>query len=135
MIRASLARTTASYGGLTPPFAPGAVHPELAHLWGDALETGPVTPAFAGVRAALHALGLDESRFGTSLWNPLGDLVARGGRVVLKPNFIRHWNPLEEEGVSCVITHGAILRAVADYAWIAAGPEGMVNVAEAPQMD
>ena len=135
MIRAGLSRTTASYEGLTPPFAPGTAYPELACLWGDSLATGPANPVFAGVRAALCALALDESHFDTSAWNPLGDLVARGGSIVLKPNFIRHWNPLETEGVSCVITHGAILRAVADYAWIAAGPQGSVTLAEAPQMD
>lgn len=135
VIRAGLARTTASYDGLAPPFAPDAAYPEISQLWGDALEIGPANPAFAGVRSALYALGLDESRYDTPAWNPLGDLVTRGGSIVLKPNFIRHWNPLEEEGVSCVITHGAILRAVADYAWIAAGKDGSLTLAEAPQMD
>ena len=135
MIRAGLARTTPSYDGPTPPFAPGVAYPELATLWGDDVRTGPPNPAYAGVRASLRALGLDEAHFGSPAWNPLGDLVPRGGKIVLKPNFIRHWNPLAGEGVVCVVTHGAILRAVADYAWIAAGAEGRVTVAEAPQMD
>ncbi|MEE2672754.1 MAG: DUF362 domain-containing protein [Myxococcota bacterium] len=135
MIRTGLDRTTASYDGLSPPFAPAVAYPELSGLWRDSLEIGPANSAFAGVRAALFALGLDESHYDTPAWNPLGDLVAPGGSIVLKPNFIRHWNPLEEEGISCVITHGAILRAVADYAWIAAGRDGSVTLAEAPQMD
>ncbi|MCP5044676.1 MAG: DUF362 domain-containing protein, partial [bacterium] len=64
-----------------------------------------------------------------------------GATIVLKPNFIRHWNPLEEQGgqhkatIESVITHGSVLRAVADYAMLAAGREGEVIVAEAPQQD
>jgi uncharacterized protein (DUF362 family) len=34
-----------------------------------------------------------------------------------------------------VITHGAVVRAVADYAFLAAGSEGSVALAEAPQQD
>jgi uncharacterized protein (DUF362 family) len=34
-----------------------------------------------------------------------------------------------------VVTHGSILRAVADYAWLAVGGEGSVVIAEAPQQD
>jgi uncharacterized protein (DUF362 family) len=53
----------------------------------------------------------------------------------VKPNFIRHWNPKPGGTVDSVITHGSVLRAVLDYAWIAAGPEGSVEIAEAPQHD
>jgi uncharacterized protein (DUF362 family) len=87
------------------------------------------------VRAALHALGLDAGRFGTDAWNPLAELVRPGGRVALKPNFIRHWNPSDEGTLASVITHGALLRAAADYAFLAVGPEGRVELAEAPQQD
>jgi uncharacterized protein (DUF362 family) len=135
VIRAGLARTAASYEGLAPPFTPERAYPELVSLYGEQLHTGGANPAYAGVRAALRALGLDHSRYDRPDWNPLGDLVARGGSVVLKPNFIRHWNPNSEQGVECVITHGAVLRAIADYAVIAAGAEGTVTIAEAPQMD
>jgi uncharacterized protein (DUF362 family) len=55
--------------------------------------------------------------------------------VVLKPNFIRHWNPCAEASVESVVTHGALLRALADYAFLAVGPEGRVTLAEAPQHD
>src|SRR5262249_59023384 len=34
-----------------------------------------------------------------------------------------------------VITHGSIVRAIADYAFLAAGSEGSVAIAEAPQHD
>jgi uncharacterized protein (DUF362 family) len=135
VIRVGLARTEPSYAGLEPPFGPGKPWPELERLLGDAAAQGRENPAYAGVRAALLALGLDAGRFGTADWNPLGDLVGRGRRVVLKPNFIRHWNPAPDGSPESLITHGSVLRAMADYAWLAVGPEGSVVVAEAPQHD
>ena len=101
--------------------------------------TGRFEPGLCrGARRRSAGIGLDAARFGTADWNPIGDLVAPGKRIVLKPNLIRHWNPAEDGRggtVDSVITHGAVIRAVADYAMIAAGAEGSVAIAEAPQMD
>jgi uncharacterized protein (DUF362 family) len=133
VIRAGLARTEPSYRGLAAPWAPGKAYPELS-AWLPA-EPGPPNHVYAAVRAALVALGLDAARFGTPEWNPLGGLVARGARVVLKPNFIRHWNPLPGASVESVVTHGSVLRAALDYALLAVGPEGSLAIAEAPQHD
>ncbi len=135
MIRVALARTEPSYAGIRPPYSPGKVYPELAGLLGGLTDATAPNPVYAGVRASLIALGLDEERVGSEDWNPLGTLVHRGGSVVLKPNFIRHWNPLAGESVESVITHGGVLRAIADFAFLATGPEGSVSIAEAPQMD
>jgi len=135
MIRVGLARTNTDYGGTSPPYPPGKDHPEIVRLLGERAVGGAPNPAYEGVRSALFALGLDADRFGTEDWNPLGDLVERGGRVVLKPNFIRHWNPREGGSIESVVTHGAVLRAAADYAWIAVGEQGSVAIAEAPQHD
>ena len=132
MTRVGLAWTRPTYAGLSPPWGPGHPHPELGAL----AEPGPASSqVYAAVRSALRALGLDAQRFGTPAWNPLSELVHRGGRVVLKPNFIRHWNPSAAGTVDSLVTHGAVLRAVADYAWLAVGAEGAVVVAEAPQHD
>lgn len=135
MIEAGLCRTEPSYRGLAPPWGPGCAHPELVPLLGDACAAGPFNPVYAAVRGALRALGLDAARFGSPEWNPLGTLVRRGGRIALKPNFIRHWNPCPDGTIESVITHGAVVRAVADYAFLAAGAEGSVVIAEAPQQD
>lgn len=135
MIRVGLARTEPHYGTLRAPWGPGKVYPELTMMFGDAAGEGAVNHVYAAVRNALHALGLDAERFGTPEWNPLGSVVARGGRIVLKPNFIRQWNPCEAGTIESVITHGTIVRAVADYAFLAAGAEGSVVIAEAPQQD
>jgi uncharacterized protein (DUF362 family) len=135
-----LARTDPTYAGLKPPFGPGKALPELADLLGDAGADEPSNHVYAAVRAALWSLGLDAENFGSADWNPLGALTPRGSRIVLKPNFIRHWNPKADArsgraSVESVITHGAVLRAVVDYAFLAAGVEGSVTIAEAPQHD
>jgi uncharacterized protein (DUF362 family) len=135
MIRVGLARTQPGYAPLRPPYGPGKAYPELRALLGDACGEAPPNHVYAAVRAALRGLGLDAERFDTPDWNPLGALVARGGRIVLKPNFIRHWNPVPRATVESVITHGSVLRAVADYAFLASGVEGSVAIAEAPQHD
>jgi uncharacterized protein (DUF362 family) len=135
VIRVGLARTRPSYAGLRPPYGPGKPFPELEPLLGGDVSGGPANHVYEAVRSALHALGLDAARYGTPEWNPLGALVPRGKRIVLKPNFIRHWNPVEGATVESVITHGSIVRAVADYAFLAAGSEGSVAIAEAPQHD
>ena len=135
MIRVGLARTRPSYQGLVPPFHPGADFPELSSLLGQSLGAGPPNEVYAAVRSALAALGLDEQSFGSADWNPLGALVPRGGRVVLKPNFIRHWNPAPGATHESVVTHGSVIRALLDYATLAVGADGSVALAEAPQQD
>ncbi len=135
MIRVGLVHTKPSYRGLSPPFAPGCHYPELAQLSSVAPAPAVSNHVYAAVRAALHALGLDPEHYGSARWNPLRDLAASGARIVLKPNFIRHWNPLAGGSIESVITHGAVLRAMVDYALLAAGPEGEVIIAEAPQQD
>jgi uncharacterized protein (DUF362 family) len=116
VIRVGLARTAPSYQGLAAPWmAPNPVHEAVA--------------------SALAALGLDAASAGSLEWNPLAELVRPGGSVVLKPNFIRHWNPSPDASVGSVITHGAIVRAVADFAFRAVGASGSVTIAEAPQQD
>ena len=109
MTRVGLCRTTPSYQGLAPPFDPEAAYPELRPLLGEQPRLAASNRVYAAVRLSLMALGLDTQRFGTPDWNPLGELVPRGGSVVLKPNFIRHWNPCPEGTTDSLITHGAVL--------------------------
>ena len=134
MIRVALVHTEKSYEGLRPPYGPGELHPELAGLLAPGTSEPP-NPVYSAVREALAALGLDREAFGSSSWNPLGELVEPGQRVVLKSNFIRHWNPSAEGTLESVVTHASVLRAIADYAFLAVGESGSVVIAEAPQQD
>ncbi len=116
----------------TPPFHPAAAYPELP--FPDAVGTGP-NPGYAGVRAAFALLGLDAARFGTPDWNPLGELVRPGATVLLKPNMIRESHLTRPAEWEQIITHGSIVRAVADYAAIALAGRGRIQIADAPQTD
>ena len=95
------------------PYPPDAVYPEFPGL---AAGTAP-NPVFAAVREALRGLGLDAARFGTPHWNPLGELVKPGGRIVVKPNWVLHANQ-GAGGMDCMITHPAVLRAVLEYVFL-----------------
>jgi uncharacterized protein (DUF362 family) len=114
-----------------PPYHPGEAYPE--YPFPNALAETE-NPVYAGVRALFHQLGYDAANFGTASWNPLGHLIMPGMTVVLKPNFVRsrHYGGKDPFGM---ITHPSVLRAVADYCWIALGGRGRLIIADAPNFD
>ncbi|MCC7144523.1 MAG: DUF362 domain-containing protein, partial [Candidatus Eisenbacteria bacterium] len=96
------------------PFHPSERYPESP--FPEAL--GPPNGAYAAVREAFRLLGLDGANYGSAAWNPLGELVEHGSRVVLKPNAVLHHHALGLDLFS-IVTHPAVVRAVLDYVWIA----------------
>ena len=95
----------------------------------------PPNPTYALIEKTFSKLGLDSGRRGTADWNPLGDFIAPGDRVVVKPNFVTSKNfhqPLTGELLACSSTPGAVLRPILDYALRACGPSGKVTVVDAP---
>lgn len=48
---------------------------------------------YAMVRDGLFWFGLDEAHYGTEDWNPMGDIITPGDRVLIKPNLVSHTNP------------------------------------------
>ena len=114
------------------PFHPPERYPELGFL---PAEAAPGNRIYASVRELLRALGYDTSRRDTREWSPLSDLVAPGGTVVLKPNFVRHFSEKPGGSYDAVVTHPMVLRPLIDYALLAVGPTGRVVVADAPQYD
>ena len=87
------------------------------------------------VEALFRELGLDAARTGTPDWNPLGDLIQPGERVVIKPNLVSSKNlhqRIEGQALAASSTHGSLLRVVIDYALRAAGPRGQVRVVDCP---
>ncbi len=109
----------------TPPFHPSEPYPEYA---------GPTSSSpnhvFAAVRQVFADLGLDANNFGTKKWNPIGDLVAPGARIVVKPNWVLHRNERPGGGTDELITHASVLRAVLEYVWLARPAQ--VIVGDAP---
>lgn len=95
----------------------------------------PPYPLYTAVEALFGALGLDAGRRGDPAWNPLGDLVQPGGRVVVKPNLVSHKNlhaRIDGRKLQASSTHGSLLRPIVDYALRAVGPTGHVRVLDAP---
>lgn len=92
-------------------------------------------PVYAAVEALFTGLGLDAGRAGDPSWNPLGDLIAPGDRVIVKPNFVSSKNlhkKIEGQDLEASSTHGSLLRPVLEYALRAAGPRGQVAVVDTP---
>ena len=110
-----------------PPYSPGERYPEY-RLRDVSAQPNPV---YAAVRETFRLLGLDTARFGTPEWNPLGEWIEPGMRVLIKPNLVRHYHP-EGLDTDAISTHASLVRAVADYAWLALGCRGELVVADAP---
>ena len=89
---------------------------------------------YVQVRELFRLLGCDIDNYNTPGWNPLGLLIEPGMTVLLKPNFVRSRH-YEEKDPYAMITHPSVIRAVADYVWVALRGEGMIIIADAPQYD
>jgi uncharacterized protein (DUF362 family) len=89
---------------------------------------------YESVSNCLYFLGLDAENFGKTSWNPLGSTIKPGETVVIKPNMIAHSHKYSDERES-VITHGAVIRVVLYYAYLALGGKGRIIIADAPQED
>lgn len=114
-----------------PPFHPPEIYPEYPHA---ERRTDPGNQAYAMLRESFRLLGLDRENFGKPAWNPLGELISSHQKVLIKPNFVLHFNagggPWE-----AVTTHPSVIRAIADYAAIALAGSGEILVGDAPQMN
>ena len=111
------------------PYHPSTNYPEYAFPGNI---SGKPNYAYDGIRHLLHILELDREHWETPEWNPLGYLIEPGMTVLIKPNFVlsRHF---AGKDVYSIITHPSILRAIADYCWIALKGSGKIVIADAPQ--
>ena len=89
----------------------------------------PVDRYVAAVRALFSQLQLDRGHFNQPTWNPLNDLIGSGRRVLIKPNWVRHFNG-SEHGLECLITQTELISALLHYV-VKTGPSSLV-VADAP---
>lgn len=116
-----------------PPYSPGSDYPE--YPFGSSGLEKKANEAYEGVRDTLRLLRLDIEHYGGAGWNPLGEMIHPGNTVVVKPNFIREFRETQAGHGDCLITHGAVIRAVLDYAYVALRGEGRILIADAPQDD
>src|SRR5260370_41728195 len=83
----------------------------------------PPNPVYEMVETALKRVGLDAGRAGTPEWNPLGDPIQPGDRVLIKPNFVTSKNfeeHLRGERLACSPTHASVLLPALDSVRICA---------------
>ena len=113
------------------PFNPSQAYPE--YPFGNHIAPEP-NPVYAGVRRAFELLEYDRANHGTQDWNPLGHIIQPGMTVVLKPNFVLNAHK-DGKDLFAIVTHPAVLRAVADFVWIALRGQGKIIIADAPQYD
>lgn len=88
---------------------------------------------YGEVRNILYQLGMDREHFGSSSWNPMGDVIKPGDHVFIKPNLVSHRNPVGS--IEAVITQGSVIRAILDYACIALQGKGSIAIGDAPFFD
>jgi len=111
-----------------PPYDPPERYPELPV---DQWHLDPGNTVYPAVREAFVLLGLDAAHRGTPAWNPLGDLIRPGDRVLVKPNMVRHFHG-DDRGLEALVTHPSVVRAVLDYAAVALQGRGSIVVGDAP---
>lgn len=118
---------------VAPPFSPGVAWPEYSRV--SSVPGDRPNRVYETVRESLRLLGLGAARYGCADWNPLGRWIRPGDTVVLKPNFVRDFRESSQDDADCLTTHGSVIRAVLDYAYIALGGSGRLIIADAPQND
>lgn len=113
------------------PYHPSEKFPE--YPFAENISPAP-NYVYTAVRRLFFELGCDIENYGKIEWNPLGFLIEPGMTVVLKPNFVRSFHA-EKKNPFSMITHPSVLRAIADYCWIALKGKGKIIIADAPQYD
>ncbi len=86
------------------------------------------------IRNGFHSLEYDLQNYGTKNWNPLGKFIEKGNIVLLKPNWVMHYNKNKKnpKNLECLVTHPSIVRAIIDYTIIALNGTGKIVIADAP---
>jgi uncharacterized protein (DUF362 family) len=92
---------------------------------------GRPNPVCAALRQLFVAMKLDWQNCGSASWNPLGEVLRPGDRVVVKPNLVYHEH-YERGELNWVVTDPRLVRAVCDYVLLAIGDEGELVVGDAP---
>jgi len=128
MTRVAHGSTSSNYNS-EPPYHPGQRYPELPFVQAGNHPNHP----YELLRQLLLRLGLDEEKFGTPEWNPLGRYIQPGQTVLLKPNFVTSLN-VSGDDLFAVVTHPSILRALVDYTYRALRGEGRIIIADSPEM-
>jgi uncharacterized protein (DUF362 family) len=87
---------------------------------------------YAAVRDLFYRLGMDKEHYGTPEWNPLGEIIKPGDKVVLKPNLVISEHELGQIGIEASTVHGSVIRPFVDYTYIALKGQGRITIGDSP---
>lgn len=74
-----------------------------------------ITTALMFLHRLFKDAGLDSAHYGSAKWNPLGDIIGDGQKVLLKPNWVVDRNHLRNGSFECLVTHTSVIEAVLEY--------------------
>lgn len=128
------------YEGSTYPssefcFSPDTLYPEYPFRDHKVALAKIENYPYRMVRDTLAGLEMDKEGFGTKDWNPLGEIIKPGDKVLIKPNWVMHRNKnknVTENALECMITHPSVVRAVIDYCLIALKGKGSIIIGDSP---
>jgi uncharacterized protein (DUF362 family) len=109
------------------PYNPGINYPE--YLFGEL--SNESNQVYESVRQLLLQLDLDKENYGYRNWNPLRKFIRPGNTVVIKPNWVNHFNPVEDD-ITSLISHSSVIRVILDYVLISLNGNGKVIIGDAP---
>jgi len=115
-----------------PPYNPPLIFEEYPFKGDRMSDKG--NEAYSSLRELFRLMELDLDNFGSAGWNPFGSFILQGQTILIKPNFMRHFSE-RSGGVKALITHGSLIRAVMDYAYIALKGKGRIIIADGPMDD
>jgi Uncharacterized conserved protein len=75
----------------------------------------PITTALMLLRRLFKDAGFDSAHYGSAKWNPLGDIIGDGLKVLLKPNWVLDRNNSKNGSFECLVTHTTVIEAVVEY--------------------
>ena len=110
------------------PYNPDEIYPEIEYEYTPSLEN----KVFEAVRKIFVNCDLDKKNIGTRNWNPLGNFIREGDVVAIKPNLVKDTKQRSDYLYQAIITHASVIRAIIDYAYIATGNSGKINVFDGP---
>jgi uncharacterized protein (DUF362 family) len=109
------------------------LYPE--YIWSNVDISNEKNHIYEMVRNCLIGLKMDADNFNTENWNPFREFIKEGDTVVIKPNWVLHYNKnkkITHNSLECLITHPSVVRAITDYCLLALNGTGRIIIGDAP---
>ncbi|MDY6839795.1 MAG: DUF362 domain-containing protein [Thermodesulfobacteriota bacterium] len=110
------------------PYRPDQAYPELKGRIPIAKGPNVIYDLF---RKLAQELGMDIQHYSGPDWNPFGDVIKPGQKVLIKPNLVRHKHN-RGGAFNSVVTHASLIRCVLDYVALALKGQGHITLGDAP---